>query len=100
MQLSAAQLAEFDEVLPAVVSEKGDSAVYKVNHKTKHVWLRTGENDGNEKEWRHTGGSYESIMKLAGRNSSGEVLGDVPVVADPIEIVDPLGRVDLPADDA
>ena len=52
MQLSSAQLAEFDEVLPPVTSSKGDIAHYKVNHHTKEVFIKTGDNDGNEKEWR------------------------------------------------
>lgn len=85
MKLSPVQLEEFDEVLPPVTSSKGDICTYKVNHKTKHVFIKTGENDGNDQEWRHTGGSYDSIMKMIGRNEKGEVIGDVP--AKPVESV-------------
>lgn len=105
MQLSAVQLAEHDEELPAIVSAKGDTATYKVNHHTKQVWMKTGENDGNEKLWRLTGGSYDSIMALAGRGPTGQPVGDVPVSAtaahaagqsqfDPskVESLDPFGR--------
>lgn len=91
MQLNNAQLSEFDEELPPVVSNKGDIAHYKVNHKSKQVWIKTGENDGNAHEWRHTNGGYDALMKRIGRNTAGEQLGDVPVQK-PIEAVDPFSR--------
>ena len=91
MQKSPAQLAEFDEVLPPVTSSKGDIAHYKVNHHSKKVWIKTGDNDGNEKLWRETGGSYDNLMKMIGRNEHGQLVGDVPA-PEPVEIVDPFGR--------
>lgn len=89
MQLNPVQIAEHDEELAPVTSTKGDIAHYKVNHHSKKVWIKTGDNDGNEKLWRETGGSYDNLMKMIGRNDKGEVVGDVPA-PEPVESV-PVG---------
>jgi hypothetical protein len=100
MQLSPVQIAEHDEELPPVTSPKGDVAHYKVNHHSKKVWIKTGENDGNEQLWRLTGGSYDSVMALCGRNAQGQPVPSQE--AKPIESV-PVGvpgfeTPDLPAE--
>lgn len=87
MELSAAQLAEFDEVLPPVTSARGDIAVYRVNHHTKQVFIQTSPGDGNMNEWRHTNGGYDSLMKLVGRSpddASQVLTAPAPIVAVPV----------------
>ena len=86
MQLSAEALKEFDEELPVTMSDKGFPAHYKVNHKTKQVFVKTAEGDGNDHEWRHTNGGYEALMERIGRGVGQAVASGVQS-SKPIEAV-------------
>lgn len=79
MKMSPEQLAEHDEVV-TLTNEKGDVAVYKLNHFDKSVCLKGGAED--EKEWRHTNGSYEAVLKALGRPLDGSKPVELPPVED------------------